>query len=101
MTTIRAVRENQRPQGTAEEIAYYVDTAPWGGYDSNMATTILGPNGDDVSLVHLSGVTSEVGGVITTPLVKLLSPGHMYRLQILWKKGANIFQAYCDLVGEA
>ena len=98
--TTRAVRENQRPQGTAEEIAYYVDTAPWGGYDSDKATTILGPNGDDVSATHLSGVTSEVGGVITTPLVIDLGVGHKYRLQILWKKGANIFQAYCDILGE-
>jgi len=99
--TTRAVRENQRPQGTAEEIAYYVDTAPWGGYDSNMATTILGPNGDEVGATHLSGATSEVGGVITTPLVIDLSPGHKYRLQILWKYAGNTFQAYCDLVGEA
>lgn len=99
--SLRAVRGNKRKQGTAEEIAYYVDTAPWGGYDSNEAVTILGPNGDDVSLTHLSGVVGEAGGIITTPKVIALGVGHKYRLQIQWKHDGNILEAYCDIIGEA
>ena len=98
--TLRAVRANKRKQGTNEEIAYTLDTAPWGGYDSDEAVVILGPNGDDVSATHLSGAVAEAGGVITTPLVIDLGVGHKYKLQVQWKYGGNLLEAYCDIIGE-
>ncbi len=87
-------------QGEDEEVAYSVDTTPWGGYDSDEAVTLLDGNGVDVSVAHLAGAASVVGEVITTPLVTALIPGIKYTLQILWVCGANTFEAYCYVIGE-
>ncbi|GAG30573.1 unnamed protein product, partial [marine sediment metagenome] len=76
-------------QGEDERIAYWVDTDPWGGYDSDEVVVILDADGDDVSATLLSGAVSVAGSVITTPLVVDLEDGARYMLQIKWVVDGN------------
>jgi hypothetical protein len=48
----------------------------------------------------LDGAPSEAGGVITTPLVKDLTAGKAYRLEILWIYSGNTFEAFAVLMAE-
>lgn len=98
--TIRKVKNSPMPQGEDEKIAYYVDTAPWGGYSSGAAAIIKDASGTDVSATHMPGAASEAGGVITTPLVILLTRNIKYRLEILWVYSGNTFETYCEIIGE-
>lgn len=98
--TLRKVKESPRYQGEDERIAYTLDTTPWGGYDSGAAVVIKDAADDDVSSVHLSGSASEAADVITTPLVIVLVENLKYKLEILWVKSGNTFEAYCEIIGE-
>lgn len=99
--TIRETKYSPRPQGESEEISYYLDTTPWGGYDSDEVVTLIDADGVDVSLTNLTGVAFVVGNVITTPLVVDLEPENRYRLQIQWVLDGNTFEAFCNILGEA
>ena len=99
--TIRETKYSPRPQGESEEIAYYLDTAPWGGYGSAEVVTLIDASGVDISGTNLTGAPSVVGNVITTPLVVGLGRGIRYRLQIQWVLAGNTWEAFCDIFGEA
>jgi len=97
MTRRRAAR---KWQGEDEQIAYFVDTTAWGGYDSDAIVTLIDANGGDISDTHLEGSPSVVGNVITTPLVKNLSAGVKYTLRVQWKHNGNVLEVYCHIIGE-
>ena len=99
--TIRQVKGSPKPQGESEEVAYYVDTTPWGGYGSAEVVKLIDANENDVSLTNLTGAPSVVGNVITTPLVVSLGRGIKYRLEIQWVLTGNTWEAFCDIHGEA
>ena len=98
--SIRKVDESPITQGTDEQIAYNIDTTPWGGYDSGAACIIKNGSGADVSETHLSGSVSVNGNIITTPKVISLVPEVKYRLEVAWVKSANKFECYCEFIGE-
>ena len=98
--TIRKVENSPKYQGEDERVAYTLDTAPWGGYDSGVAVVLKDTDGTDISLTNLVGVAGEAGGVITTPLVIKLTHDIKYRLEILWVKSGNTLEAYCEIIGE-
>ena len=98
--TIRKVQESPGPQGVDERIAYVLDTEPWGGYDSDAAVVLKNGNGDDVSSTKLTGSISISSDEITTPLVISLEDKTKYRLEVLWIKDGNTFEAYCEIMGE-
>lgn len=98
--TIRKVKNSPQPQGEDERVAYWVDTAPWGGYGGSAAAVLKDASGTDISLTNMPGAASEAGGVITTPLVISLTRNIKYRLEILWVVGGNTFETYCEIIGE-
>jgi len=98
MTTRRYA--GKKWQGTREKRAYYLDTTPWGGYDSDEAVTLISESGEDISDTHLEGSPSVVNGIITTPLVKDLAAGRKYTIHISWKRGDNVNDAYGYIIGE-
>jgi hypothetical protein len=100
MSDERKVKESPRYQGVDEEIAYVIDTTPWGGYDSGATCVIKNGSGDDVSETHLSGSVSVNGDEITTPKVKSLAADVKYRVELSWVKSANKLECYWDLIGE-
>jgi len=97
--TLRKARED-KSQGVNEQVAYFVDTTPWGGYNSGASVSLIDANGEDISSTHLSGDVSVDGSVITTPQVIDLGKGIKYRLQIQWEIDGNLLETYCDIYGE-
>lgn len=92
-------------QGQDEQIAYTLDTTPWGNNPSNTVVKIYSIDEDDGSLTDVSstcleGTPSENGNIITLPTVKSLTPKTVYRLEIKFTLGGNIFEAYTTLYGE-
>jgi len=98
--TPRAVKESPLYQGENEEIAYILDTAPWGGTPANEVVKIYDSSGTDKSSTCLSGSPSVSGDEITTPIVKALSKGESYHLAIQWTYSGNTLEAYCIIYGE-
>ena len=66
----RMFRESPKEQGEDERVAYKIDTTPWGGFDSSAAVEIKLRGVGDSVVALLEGSVSNVGNVITTPIVK-------------------------------
>ena len=106
MADKREFKESPFYQGADEQIAYLV-TVPtsWGTADfSNLTNTMYkDPDGDntDVSATNLSGSTTATGQVITTQLVKSLTAGTKYRLEVKWTSSeSNVLEAYAIIYAQ-
>lgn len=93
----REVLEGMRTQGPNEQIAYSVTTTAWGSSPSSVACYLydVTDQSTDVSVTStkLSGSVSTGGDVITTPKVISLVLGHMYRLDVRFTSGGNVYEA--------
>jgi hypothetical protein len=88
-------------QGEDEEIAYLLTTTPWGSTPGTIVVKLYeGNDRTDVSATCLSGAASALADVITTPVVKSLTAGLQYRLEIKFTCSGNIFEAYCHINAE-
>jgi hypothetical protein len=85
-------------QGTEEEIAYTLDTTPWGASPSVVVPKVFdvtyGAREDVTATMMPAGSASVVGNVITLPKLKSLVAGHTYRLEVKFTSGGNIFEAW-------
>ena len=106
MSDIREFKESPFYQGTDEQIAYKV-TVPtsWGTADFTSITNTLyeDPDGTntDVSETKLSGSTTASSQVITTKLVKSLTAGTKYRLEVKWTSSeSNVLEAYAIIFAQ-
>lgn len=99
MATKREFQESPIYQGEDEQIAYVLDTTPWGGSPSS-PSVVLKDGDTDVSSVNLSGSPSVSDDDITTPAVISLTAGRRYRLEIKFTISGNVFEAYGDIIGE-
>lgn len=106
-SSIRRVREGQQTQGSGEEIAYALTTTPWGSNPNSVSVTVYDvtaargdENWTDVTSTTTSGTASTVGDVITTPLIVGLTPGHLYRIEIAFRTGAQRFVAWLEIRAE-
>lgn len=101
MSIIREVKESPLAQGSDERIAYQLTTTPWGSSPSSVVVKLYTwPDKTDVSSTKLSGATSAVGDIITTPLVIALVAGTKYHLEIQWVSSGNTFEAFAEINGE-
>ena len=100
MTINRQIVESPLVQGEDEQIAYSLDTTPWGGYTSGESVKLFDDTGTDVTATLLSGSASADGDVITTPLVISLVSGTRYKLDILWVYAGNTFEAWAYIQAE-
>jgi len=92
------VKEIDLKQGVDEEIAYTLTTTPWGSTPSDVAVTAYeGSSFTVVTSTVLSGSPSINGDVITTPVVKSLTAGKAYRIEIKFTVGGNIMECYFEL----
>ena len=98
--TTRTIKESPKYQGEDERIAYKLDTANWGGYDSDAACVLKDEKGRDVSSTYLTGAISTSTDYITSPLVIDLIPGKTYRLEFLWVYLGNTFESILEIYGE-
>lgn len=106
MSNKREFKESPFYQGADEQIAYKV-TVPtsWGTATLTSLSAVLyeDPDGTntDVSTTKLSGSTTASAQVITTPIVKSLTAGTKYRLEIKFTSTeANVLECYAIIFAE-
>ncbi len=100
-TKDRQVKESPIYQGVNEEIAYTLNTLPWGGSPTSSTVAIFDSEDADVSSVNLQGSPSVDGNTITTPIVKDLTQGERYRMEIRWVNSGNTLEAFLTITGQA
>ena len=99
--TIRQINESPIQQGEDEEIAYRLDTTPWGGGPTNPVVVLkLYPVGTDVSLIHFTGAASVAADYVVTPQISDLDDGVVYRLEIMFDSAGNTYEAFAFIQGE-
>lgn len=106
-SSTRRIQQGQQSQGSREQIAYALTTTPWGASPNTVQVTVYDvtaargdDNWTDVTATTTSGVVGIVGDVITTPLIIDLTPGHLYRVEIAFRTGAQRFVAWMEIRGE-
>ncbi len=97
----REIIESPLYQGEDEEIAYNLTTTPWGSSPGSVVVKAYELDGTDVSSTVLNGTASVAGDVITTPAVRSLTDGTVYRLEIKFTDGdGNIWEPYFYINGQ-
>jgi hypothetical protein len=83
-------------QTSGEEIPYTVTTTNWGSSPSSTAVVAYDEvDKDDVtSTVFPTNSPTESGDVITLSLLKALTAGHTYRVEVLFTSGSTKFECY-------
>ncbi len=99
--TTRQVKEGRKYQGVDEQIAYTLTTTPWGSSPIDVDVKIYDDTRTDKSSTCLNGSPSVNGDIITTPLVISLTARMLYRLEIKFTSSGNIFEAFCEILGES
>lgn len=99
----RAAKEGQQVQGVDEQIAYSITTTPWGTSPTSLAVVVkdVTAGGTDVTTTVMpTGSASAVGDVITLPILKLLTAGSLYRVEVKFTCGGNVFECYFEVHAE-
>lgn len=100
--TKREVAEGLLRQGVDEQIAYTITTTNWGSSPTTTSMVVKDEtlNFTDVTATVASGSTSVAGDVITLPIIKLLTAGHIYRAEVKFTSGGNVFECYFRIKAE-
>ena len=100
---IHEVEQGRLFQGTEEQIAYTLTTTPWGASPSSITVKAYDVTSGlvDVSSTVLLGTASAVGDVITTPLIRSLTEGKLYRVEVKFtcSKG-NVLECFFEIQTE-
>jgi hypothetical protein len=100
MLVDRKIIESPLTQGVDEQIAYVLDTTPWGGTPTSPSVVAKDSNGTDQSGTVLSGSATVSGDDITSPSVQSLTDGEHYRIEWKFTISGNVLEAWMDLVAE-
>ena len=90
-------------QGNDESIVYTLTTTSWGSSPTSVevkAYDITGGNRTDVSDTVLTGSASTADDVITLPAVGGLTANHMYRIEVKFTSGGNVYEPYFEIEAE-
>ena len=96
----RRIKESPIYQGADEQIVYTITTTPWDSSPTSPAVVLKNSAGTDVSGTSLTGSPSVNGDVITTPVVHSLTIGEIYRLEIKFTVGSNIYEPWTEIIGQ-
>lgn len=88
------INESPRPQGADEKIAYTVTTTPWGSSPSTPSVVVKDDTGADVTATVTSGSTTVAADVITLLFIQTLTAGEVYRVEIKFTSGGNVFECF-------
>lgn len=93
------VAETGLKQGADEQIAYQLTTTNWGSSPSSVTVKAYDMSNSftDVTSTILSGDPSISSDVITLPIVKSLTAGSKYRIEIKFTTGGNVLECYFEL----
>jgi len=105
--TNRSIRESPITQGEDEIITYTLTTTPWGSSPTDIDVVVFDVTDavdstdwtDATATVMPVNSPSAVGDVITLSPLKLLTDGHIYRIEINFTCGANVLETYGLIVG--
>ena len=103
MAEARAVLPSPLVQGEDEAITYTLATTAWGSSPSAVvvqAYDVTDGGYVDVSGEVLSGSAAVVGDVITLPVLLGLAAGRVYRVEVRFTAGGNVFECWLELRGE-
>lgn len=94
--------EGRRSQGLEEELAYTIDTTNYGGSPTGPTVTAydLTDQYREVTTEILSGSASLSGDDITTPIVKSLTAGHIYRIEVKFTSHGQIYEVWFEVEAE-
>jgi len=98
----RQTKEQGIVQGVDEEVVYMLTTTPWGSAPIGVSVKAydMSDPWTDVSATVLSGSPSVSGDVITLPILKSLTEGKRYRIEIKFTAGGNVFEAWFEVGAE-
>lgn len=95
---IRQIEQSPIIHGDDEDIAYTLDTSPWGGSPSSVSVVVK-LNGQNMAGL-LTGSPTVDGDVITLPKISGLTAEAKYRLKIKFTTSTNVVEAWADLIGQ-
>lgn len=100
----REVAQGTQVQGTDERIAYSLTTTPWGSAPTAVAAVVYDVTGggrtDVTSTVMPINGPGVAGDVITLSLLRNLTAGSTYRVEVTFTSGGNVFEPYFYVVAE-
>ena len=98
MADNRGIQEGTRKQGADEALYWPIITTPWGSSPSSVSVKAYSRSGaaewTDVTATVRSGAATVDGDTITCPKLSGLTEGTLYRLEIQFTSGGNIFEPY-------
>ena len=103
MSDVREINESGLKQGVDEEIVYQLATTPWGSSPGSVVVQVFDVTAGgyaDVSETVLSGDSSISGDEISLPALGSLTAGHVYRLEVRFTCGSNVFEAWMRIEAE-
>lgn len=100
----RQVKEGRLVQGVDEAIAYTITTTPWGSSPGTIVVAAYniteGARTDVTSTVFPAGSASASGDIITLALLRSLTAGNLYRIEVKFTCSSNIFEAFFEVQAE-
>lgn len=98
MAISREAKEGVQGQGAEERIAYTITTTPWGGTPTSVSAKAFdvtaGKRTDVTSTVFPTNSPSVAGDVITLSLLRALTVGHRYRVEVQFTSAGNLLEPY-------
>ena len=94
-------------QGNDEQIVYSVNVSGWGTNPTDVTFKVYdvssGRSTDpltDVTATTMTGAATVVLDTITLPALKTLTAGKVYRVEIKFTAGGNIYEPYFKVMAE-
>ncbi len=84
-------------QGTDEQIIYSITTTSWGSTPTSVTYKVYDVTGGsrtDATITTMTGDATVSGDVITLPALKGLTVNKVYRVEVKFTSGSNIFEPY-------
>lgn len=106
MTVRREVTQGTQTQGVDERIAYTLTTTPWGSTPSSVAVVVYDVTSGLASRTLVTATVmptnspAVVGDVITLSLLRSLTAGHVYRVEVAFVADGNTFETYFNVRAE-
>lgn len=101
----REVLQGQQGQGTDERIAYSITTTPWCSSPTNPSVVVwdvtVDASGTDVTSTVMPINSPNINGdVITLSLLRALVYGRLYRVEVQFTSGGNVFECFFFVMAE-
>jgi len=94
---LREVIEGTQQQGCDEEIAYSITTTNWGSSPTSPSVEVFRDPHNSVAITEAVMPTNSPmvnGDIITLSPLKNLTIGVVYRIEVKFSIGSNVFECY-------